>query len=295
VATLNSIDGRVKSNAAIVPAGTSGAISIFVTDATDVIIDINGYFVPNSDPTALAFYPLTPCRVVDTRNPAGPLGGPGFAGQDVRTFPVLSSNCNIPAAARAYALNFAAVPSAPLGYMTAWPTGQTQPVVASLNATTGAVTANAVIVGAGTSGSVDVFALSATDLVIDITGYFAPPGAGGLSLYNVAPCRVLDTRLPAGSPPFTGIRDVNVAASPCGVPAAARAYVFSATVVPPGPLGFLTMWAQGQPRPLAATLNAGDGAVTSNMAIIPTNNGSVSAFALNPTHLVLDFFGYFAP
>jgi hypothetical protein len=170
-----------------------------------------------------------------------------------------------------------------------------QPVVASLNATTGAVTANAVIVGAGTSGSVDVFALSATDLVIDITGYFAPPGAGGLSLYNVAPCRVLDTRLPAGSLPFSGTRDVNVGASPCGTPAAAQAYVFSATVVPPAPLGFLTMWPQGQARPLTATLNAGDGAVTSNMAIIPTVNGSVSAFALSSTHLVLDVFGYFAP
>jgi hypothetical protein len=295
VATLNSIDGRVKSNAAIVPAGTNGAISIFATDATDVIIDINGYFVSNSNPNALAFYPLTPCRVVDTRNPNGPLGGPSFAAQDVRTFPVLSSSCNIPASARAYALNFAAVPSGPLGYITAWPTGQVQPIVASLNAPTGAVTANAVIVGAGTNGSVDVFALSATDLVIDITGYFAPPGAGGLSLYNVAPCRVLDTRLPAGSLPFTGTRDVNVAASPCGVAATAQAYVFSATVVPPGPLGFLTMWPQGQQQPPTATLNAGDGAVTSNMAIIPTNNGSVSAFALSPTHLVLDVFAYFAP
>jgi hypothetical protein len=55
------------------------------------------------------------------------------------------------------------------------------------------------------------------------------------------------------------------------------------------------MWPQGQPQPLAATLNAGDGAITSNLAIIPTGNGSVNAFALNPTHLVLDIFGYFAP
>jgi hypothetical protein len=295
VAILNSIDGRVKSNAAIVPAGTNGAISIFVTDATDVIIDINGYFVSNNAPNALAFYPLTPCRVADTRNPAGPVAGPSFAAGDVRTFPVLNSNCNIPASARAYALNFAAVPGGPLGYMTAWPSGQAQPVVASLNAPTGAVTANAVIVGAGTNGSVDVFALSATDLVIDITGYFAPPGAGGLSLYNVAPCRVLDTRSPDGSLPFAGKRDVNVVASLCGVPASAQAFVFSATVVPPAPLGFLTMWPQGQQQPPTATLNAGDGAVTSNMAIIPTVNGSVSAFALSPTHLVLDVFAYFAP
>jgi hypothetical protein len=54
------------------------------------------------------------------------------------------------------------------------------------------------------------------------------------------------------------------------------------------------MWPQGQAQPPTATLNAGDGAVTSNMAIIPTVNGSVSAFALSSTHLVLDVFGYFA-
>ena len=118
---------------------------------------------------------------------------------------------------------------------------------------------------------------------------------GGLSLYTATPCRVLDTRLPAGSPPFTGTIGVNVVTSPCGIPASARAFVFNATVVPPGPLGFLTMWPQGQPQPPTATLNAGDGAVTNNMAIIPTVNGSVDAFAFNPTHLVLDISAFFAP
>ena len=36
---MNSLDGRVKANAAIVPAGTSGAVSVYVTDTTDVIVD----------------------------------------------------------------------------------------------------------------------------------------------------------------------------------------------------------------------------------------------------------------
>jgi hypothetical protein len=34
------------SDAAIVPAGANGGIDIFVSDATDVIIDIDGYFAP---------------------------------------------------------------------------------------------------------------------------------------------------------------------------------------------------------------------------------------------------------
>jgi hypothetical protein len=293
VATLNSVDGRIKSNAAIVPAGSSGAISIYATEVTHVILDINGYFVTATDAAALAFYPVTPCRIVDTRNSNGALGGPSLRANGARSFPIQGS-CGIPAAARAYSLNFAAVPSGPLGYLTVWPAGQTQPVVASLNAVTGTVTANAVIVPAGTSGAIDVFATSDTNLVIDTDGYFAAPATGGLSLYNLVPCRVLDTREPAGAQPFDGTRDVN-AGETCGVAAAAKAYVFNATVVPPAALGYLTMWPQGEPQPVVATLNAVDGAVTNNMAIVPTTNGSISAYASAPTHLVLDIFGYFAP
>jgi hypothetical protein len=43
---LNSWDGCVVANAAIVPAGANGAISVFVSNSTDVILDINGYFAP---------------------------------------------------------------------------------------------------------------------------------------------------------------------------------------------------------------------------------------------------------
>jgi hypothetical protein len=46
VSTLNSFDGSVVANAAVVPAGTNGAIDVFVTNQTHVILDINGYFAP---------------------------------------------------------------------------------------------------------------------------------------------------------------------------------------------------------------------------------------------------------
>jgi len=295
VATLNSLDGRDKSNAAIIAAGANGAISAYATDPTDVAIDVNGYFVHASDTAALPFYPLSPCRLVDTRNPASLLGGPGLRADTSRIFPVRQSACGVPADAQEYSLNVAVMPKGLLGHLTVWPAGQAQPPVASMGAPTGAITANAVIVAAGSNGAVEAVATDDTDLVMDINGYFAPARAGGLSLYNLAPCRVLDTRLPAGAAPFKGARDVNVAASGCPVPASAGAYVLNATVVPPGPLGFLTLWPQGAAQPVVATLNAVDGAITSNIAIVPTRNGSVSAFASDPTHLVLDIFGFFAP
>jgi hypothetical protein len=294
VATLNSLDGRIKSNAAIVPAGAGGAISVFATDTTDVILDINGYFVPPGVTAALAFYPLTPCRIADTQNPDGPLGGPSLAAQTTRAFPILESACGVPAAAVAYSLNFAAVPKGPLGYLTAWPAGQPQPVVASLNDVKGTTTANAVIVLGGANGDVNVFATNPTDLVIDIDGYFAPPQSGGLSLYNLTPCRVLDTRQGGAPHPFQGTRQVPVSGH-CSVPPGAQAYVFNATVVPPAALGYLTLWPEGQPQPVVATLNAVDGAITSNMAIVPTKNGLIDAFASDATQLILDVFGYFAP
>jgi hypothetical protein len=293
VSTLNS-DHRVKAAAAIVPAGTNGAVCIYVTDDTDVVLDINGYFVPATNPAALAFFPVTPCRLVDTRLAPEPLGGPSLQGNGARSFPVRSSSCNVPAAAQAYSLNFTSVPNGGLDYLTTWPTGQLQPPVSTLNAPTGAITANAAIVTAGTNGAISVFASNNSDLVIDINGYFAPPGPGGLSLINVAPCRVLDTRIPSGSPPFKGTRDANVAASGCGAPASAQAYVLNATVVPPGVLGYLTLWPQGATQPVVSTLNANDAAITSNMAIVPTTNGSINAFAQDLTHLVLDISAYFA-
>jgi hypothetical protein len=293
VSTLNSLDGRIKANAAIVPAGTNGAVSVYVTDPTHVILDIDGYFVPARTST-LAFYPLTPCRVADTRNAPSALGGPSLRGGAFRAFPILSSFCSIPPNAAAYSLNFTAGPHGPLGYLTVWPTGQPQPLVSTLNALTGAVTANAAIVPVGSAGEISVYASNDTDMVIDVNGYFAPPASGGLSLYTLTPCRVLDTRTSTGA--FTGILVVNVTGSVCGaLPAAAQGFVLTATVVPAGSLGYLSLWPNGQAEPLASTLNALDGAITSNTAVVPTTNGLIDALATNPTQLILDISGYFAP
>jgi hypothetical protein len=293
--TLNSIDGRIKAAAAIVPAGVGGAICNFVTNDTELVIDINGYFVPATDPTALAFFPVTPCRLVDTRLPAGPLGGPSLAASTPRTLPLLTSPCNLPATAKAYSLNYTSVPQGALGFLTTWPAGQSQPLVSTLNAPTGAITANAAIVPAGTNGDISVFVTNSSDLVIDVDGYFAPATPGGLSFFALPPCRVLDTRNPTGSAPFNGTINIGVTSAGCGAPASAQSFVLNATVVPPGVLGFLTLWPQGGTQPLVSTLNAVDGAITSNMALVPTVNGSISAFDSGASHLVLDIFGYFAP
>jgi hypothetical protein len=60
-------------------------------------------------------------------------------------------------------------------------------------------------------------------------------------------------------------------------------------------LNYLTLWPDGENQPVVSTLNAQDGLITSNMAIVPTMNGSIDAFATDLTQLILDISGYFAP
>jgi Pro-kumamolisin, activation domain len=292
VSTLNS-DGRAKANAAITPAGTNGGVTVYVSDESQVILDIDGYFVPKGSVPALAFYPVTPCRLVDTRNGTGPLAGPFLPAGTIRDFPLKSSNCGIPANAQVYSLNVTAVPKSTLGYLTMWASGEPQPMVSTLNATTGAVTANGAIVPAAADGDISIYVSNASDVVLDLDGYFATPATNGLSLYTTTPCRIVDTRASSGV--FDGNLQVAVEPSACAPSSTAQAYVLNATVVPPGSLGYLTLWPAGETQPTVSTLNAGDGAITSNMAIVPTSNGNIQSFSSNPTQLILDISSYFAP
>jgi len=304
VSTLNALDGRVVANAAIVPAGTDGAINIYASNDTDVIVDIDGYFGAAIS-NGLSLYTVTPCRVADTRGNGfnGALGPPFLPGNSTRTFSPLASGCGVPVSALAYSLNITVVPHGPLTYLSIWPAGLPQPVVSTLNALDGRIVANAAIVPAGTSGAFDVYASNDTDVIVDINGYFGPPGAsGGLSFYTVAPCRVADTRaggnfIGAFGPPSIGATTTRVfplGSSSCVLPAA-PAYSLNVTAVPSVPLAYLSIWPTGESQPYVSTLNAPTGAVVPNAAIVPSGpGGSVSIYVTNLTDLLIDVNGYFA-
>jgi hypothetical protein len=252
LSTLNSSDGRIKANAAIVSAGASGAVSIYVTNTSDVVLDIDGYFTAPGAST-LQFYPLAPCRVADTRDASLPqgLGPPHFADMETRALPVRTSSCLAGVSnATAYSMNVTVVPNlaGPVHYLTAWPSDQPQPTVSTLNDNTGTTAANAAIVPAAANGDISVYVTNSTDVIVDISGYFAPPGQGGYSFYPAAPCRAYDSRNNNGQP-FMGERTVDVVGSVCAPPSSAQAYVFNATVVPSGPLGFLTLWPDARHSP----------------------------------------------
>lgn len=294
VSTMNALDGRIKANAAIVGLGVNRQISIYVTHAADVVLDVSGYFLQAGDPRAYAFYPASPCRVLDTR-----LTGGIIPAQGIRN---VGGGCLPTNGPRGYSLNVTVVPTGPLGYLTLWPDGLQQPTVSTLNNLTGTVVANAALIEPGNGGTINAFVTNETHLIVDYNGYFRPSGEqGALTFYPVTPCRIADTRNANGAfggPAMTADsqRDFNVPASGCGIPSTAKAYVLNATVVPPGPFGYLTLWPAGTAKPVVSTLNAIDGELTSNLAIVPTGaNGVISAYTSSGTHLLLDISGYFAP
>lgn len=305
VSTLNSFDAQAVANAAIVPAGTGGAVSAFVTGRTRLTADISGYFVPTG---GMLFYPVAPCRLVDTRTGSGfngSFGAPALDAGAARQIAVTAGTCGIPAQARAIAINATAVPRGPLGQLRVSPKG-TAPLSPTVHSSLAQIRANAAIVALSSDGGIAVDASERTDFLIDINGYFAPAGtaAGGLKFTPVAPCRAADTRTTEGfngafGPPLlaaAGNRTFPLVQGRCGLPAGARAWSLNVTVVPPGPMPFLTLWPAGTSRPSVSTLNAFEGQILANAAIIPAAaNGAIEAFAYQAVELILDVNGYFAP
>jgi len=302
VSTLNSFDGQAVANAAIVPAGASGAIHVYVSNRTHLIIDVIGYFTPDVLVFSQYFTPLTPCRLMDTRATAGEYG-PNGAPPLTPAFPrgvVAQGLCGIPATSQSVSLNVTAVPQGPLGYLTATSL-PLFPNVSTVNSTLGQVRANAAITGLS-FGQFSLFTSDTADAVIDVNGYFSI--VGGFRFYPITPCRLADTRTGSGfgglfgAPSLVGgvRRDFSIVNSGCNVPSQARAFSLNATVLPKEPLAYLTLWPAGSLQPLVSTLNAFEGQVLANAAIVPAGTGgAVSVFATGVTDLILDINGYFAP
>ncbi|MFN7937767.1 MAG: Ig domain-containing protein [Bryobacteraceae bacterium] len=295
--TVSSPDSQIVANTAIVRAGPGGAIKVFATNSSDMIIDVAGYFTTTASSRNLAFYPVTPCRAVETRSeyrsPAGPFGPPILNTRETRRFRLPASPfCTIPSNASAYSTTITVVPQGALPYLTLWPAGEAQPNVSSINSFAGRVLANNVIVPAGVDGSIDVFAFERTDLLIDINGYFAPAnGPNGLSYTPIVPCSL------TGSNGITLATETSATFIPsqCQVPAGAKAFMVHFTVRPGGSsMPFLTAYPTGQPRPNASVLNAFQGQTVTNSAIIPAGtNGGIDIYAYRATNVIATLTGYF--
>ena len=119
-----------------------------------------------------AFYTVTPCRVLDTRLPSGPLGGPTLAAGEVRSLP-LGGNCGIPSDAEAVVANITVVNPSAQGDFELSPTGSSFHTSA-LNFQAGQTLANNAILALFGNGhtTVHLSSLGHADLIVDVSGYF---------------------------------------------------------------------------------------------------------------------------
>ena len=163
--------------------------------------------------------PTAPTRLLDTRET-------GRAAELVVAVP--------PGARRGGAQHRGHQPDAP-GFVTAYPCGAPRPLVASVTFAVGETISDGAYVPVGAGGAVCLYANVPTDVVVDLTGTFAPDGA--LAFVAATPTRTYDTRDGTGGwTPIQGTgQDVDVRVAPPD----AQAVTGVLTMVTPLAPGFL--------------------------------------------------------
>jgi hypothetical protein len=351
ISSINYRDAAVTSNTSYLTMGTGGIVNVYSLRATDLVIDISGYYAPagtvdpNGFSNGLVYYPLPkPIRVLDTRagQAAFYSGGGTLTAGATKNYTLAGISYNggitgstaitIPAAARAVVANTTAVAPVGNGFLTLYPgpadaSGTNRPTVSSMNYRNADVTTSGSYPTLDANGLVNIYSLRATDLVLDVSGYFAPigttdPNSSSITgmYYNplAKPIRVLDTRAGQAAlynnPKFTAGQTQNYILSGISynggitgstsitIPATARAVVANTTAVSPAGNGFLTIYpgpadTSGTNRPTVSSLNYRVAfTITSNPSHVTVSSlGVANIYSLQATDVIMDISGYYLP
>ena len=127
-------------------------------------------------PGATAFRTLTPCRAIDTRRAAGPLGGPSLGAGATRSF-IATGVCGVPTTARAVSVNVTVTNAGTLGTLIVYPADlPAAPNTLTLAFRAGQTRANNALVGLASDGSgafkVVSSATGSLDVIVDVNGWF---------------------------------------------------------------------------------------------------------------------------
>jgi hypothetical protein len=127
-------------------------------------------------PNNTSFYTLSPCRVLDTRDPDGPRGGPALSAGVVRTFTITDTDrCLVPVTARSVAVNITVTQPTTLGHLTLFPGGTAPPLASTINFQAEQTRANNAILPLGSGGTLSVVSgqpSGTVHFILDVNGYF---------------------------------------------------------------------------------------------------------------------------
>jgi pimeloyl-ACP methyl ester carboxylesterase len=179
--TLVWSDGFTQSGISASPASRSvspgGDTTYSITSVSDAYCGgmASGAAAITIDGSCTMFHAVAPCRVVDTRGPAGDYGGPALAGGATRVF-TLGGQCGIPASAKAVSLNVTVTGATQPGHLRLFPGGAPLPAASTINFTANQTRANNAFARLGTGATLGVFSgqtIGGTvQVVVDVNGYF---------------------------------------------------------------------------------------------------------------------------
>jgi hypothetical protein len=245
------------------------------------------------------YVPITPVRVLDTRNGTGLSGK--LSANTPATFQVTGTH--VPSGAIAVTGNVTVVNSSYSWAVYLGPNPVASPTTSTINFAAGQVTGNGLTVALSGTGSLSATYMSSagntTDLVFDVTGYFLPNLTGD-TYHAIAPARMLDTRtgnglgarLHANTPATFQV------AGRLGVPSNATAVTGNVTVVNPSFSWAVYLGPDPLASPTTSTINFNTGEIKGNSLTVSLSGaGNLSATFMssagNTTDLVFDVTGFY--
>jgi virginiamycin B lyase len=133
-----------------------------------------GRVVPPPPVPGSAFSTVAPCRILDTRNAAGPWGSPALLANTDRLF-TLAGRCGVPTDARALAVNVTVTSASAAGALSFRAAGAILTGATTISYGAGQTRANNAVVAVSAAGDVLVRCAQSSGtvhLVVDVTGWF---------------------------------------------------------------------------------------------------------------------------
>lgn len=292
---LNWPVGDTRANLVVSALGVLGAVSMVnATGSVQVVVDAVGWYDDGGAARATGgeYHPVTPARILDTRDGTGSVRAPIGAGS-VRDLTVAGRGGVPGSGASAVVMNVTATDATAPSFLTVWPGDVARPTASSLNWPAGATRPNLVIAPLAADGTVSIYNLTGeVSVVADVVGWYG--AATGDAFVAQAPVRILDTR-DAAAPIRQGEARTVRATGGAGVPTWATAVALNVTATGATAPSFLTVWPTGIARPLASSLNLGVGETVPNLVVVPVGTlGGVSIYNnTGSTHVVVDVVGWF--
>ncbi len=252
--------------------------------------------------TGSTFHPLTPARLLDTREANGLSGA--FGAFTPRTFQVTGRG-GVPANASAVTGILTVTGQTSGGWVLLGPVETTSATSSTINFPVGDDRANGVTVALSGSGTLSaVFGAapgSTVELLFDVTGYFVP-NTSGATYVALTPTRLLDTRSANGLPgPFVaGAPRTFQVTGRGGVPVNAVAVTGILTVTGQTSGGWALLGPTETTSATSSTINFPVGDDRANgVTVALSNTGTLSALFGAPAgrtvELIFDVTGYFVP